>query len=61
VSDVGEAAGSGVVLGLVVVFLLQQLGWVSLSDLWPGVVLYLVLGAVLGGIVGWLIGRQLSR
>lgn len=57
----GGAASSGVVLGLVVVFLLQQFGYLSLSDLWPGVILYLLLGAILGGVFGYLVGRQLTR
>jgi uncharacterized membrane protein len=49
-------AGSGAVLGLVVVILLQQLGLLPLSQLLPAVILFLVaiaVGAVLFGAVGW--------
>jgi uncharacterized membrane protein len=49
-------AGSGAVLGLVVVILLQQLGLLPLSQLLPAVILVLVavaVGAVLFGAVGW--------
>jgi uncharacterized protein (DUF2062 family) len=61
VSEAGGAARSGVVLGVVIVFLLQQLGYLSLSELWPDVILYLALGAIVGGVVFGLIGRWLSR
>lgn len=55
-----SGAGSGVVLGAVVVFLLQQLGYVSLSDLTLGV-LYLAIGIIVGGVLGGLIGMALTR
>jgi uncharacterized membrane protein YbhN (UPF0104 family) len=55
------AAGSGAVLGAVLVFLIQQLGYLSLSDLIPAVVLLLVAMVVLGiigGGIGWYLDRH---
>jgi hypothetical protein len=61
VSAGSSGAASGVVLGIVVVLLGQQLGFLSLSDLVPALE-YLVIGAVIGGIlfglVGWGLGRR---
>ncbi|MFY9716504.1 MAG: hypothetical protein WAK40_01010 [Thermoplasmata archaeon] len=59
-SGASSAAGSGAVLGAVVVFLLQQFGWVSLSGLEWGAI-YLVIGLLVGGILGGLIGWALTR
>ena len=59
-SAVGSGAASGVVLGIVLVLLGQQFGWLDLSEL-TGAVLLLVLGGVVGGVVGALIGWQLGR
>jgi hypothetical protein len=60
VSGASSAAGSGAVLGAVVVFLVQQLGWLSLSSLLTGAI-YLVIGLVVGGILGGLAGWALTR
>jgi hypothetical protein len=61
VSAASSGAASGVVLGIVVVVLAQQLGFLSLSDLVPAIE-YLVIGAVIGGvlfgIIGWGLGRR---
>jgi len=59
-SGATSAAGSGAVLGAVVVFLVQQLGYVSLSSLFTGV-LYLVVALVVGGLLGGIVGRALTR
>ena len=59
-SGATSAAGSGAVLGAVVVFLLQQFGYLSLSSLTWGI-LYLVVGLLVGGILGGLAGRWLTR
>lgn len=51
-----STATSGAALGLVVVLLLQQLGFLSLSQLVPSVVLVAFaafLGAVAFGALGW--------
>lgn len=55
-----HGAGCGVVLGIVLVVLLQQFGYLNLSDLIPTIE-YLVIGAVVGGILGGLIGWVLGR
>jgi len=61
VSATGAGAAAGVVLGLVLVLLAQQLGFLGLSDLLPAIE-YLVVGAVVGGILfalfGWAMGRR---
>jgi hypothetical protein len=61
VSATGAGAAAGVVLGLVLVLLAQQLGFLGLSDLVPAIE-YLVVGAVVGGILfalfGWAMGRR---
>lgn len=51
---------SGVILGLAVVLLFQQLAYVDLGLLVPGVV-YLVIGGLVGGVVFGLTGRRLER
>jgi hypothetical protein len=60
-SATGSGAAAGVVLGLVLVLLAQQLGFLGLSDLVHAVE-YLVIGAVVGGIlfgvIGWALGRR---
>lgn len=60
-SATGAGAAAGVVLGLVLVLLAQQLGFLGLSDLLPAIE-YLVVGAVVGGILfalfGWAMGRR---
>jgi uncharacterized protein (DUF2062 family) len=61
VSEAGGAARSGVLLGVIIVFMLQQFGYLSLSTLWPEVVLYLAVGAIAGGFVFGLIGRWLAK
>ena len=56
-----SAAGSGIVLGAVVVFLAQQLGYLSLSDLTPAVewlLIFIIAFGVLGGIIGWMLDRR---
>jgi hypothetical protein len=59
-SAASHGAGCGVVLGIVLVVLFQQLGYVNLSDIVPTIE-YLVIGAVVGGILGALIGWALGR
>jgi hypothetical protein len=60
-SATGSGAACGVVLGLVLVLLAQQLGFLGLSDLVRAIE-YLVIAAVIGGIVcaifGWAMGRR---
>ncbi len=60
-SATGSGAASGVVLGLVLVLLAQQLGFLGLSDLVRAIE-YLVVAAVIGGIlfaaIGWALGRR---
>jgi hypothetical protein len=60
VSGASSAASSGAVFGAVVIFLLQQLGILSLSDLLWGII-YLAIGVIAGGILGGLIGRRLTE
>lgn len=59
-SAASQGAGSGVVIGLVLVLLLQQFGSLDLSDLIPAIE-YLLIGGVIGGILGGLIGWALGR
>ncbi len=59
-SAASHGAGCGVVLGIVLVVLFQQFGYVNLSDLLPTIE-YLLIGAVIGGILGALIGWALGR
>jgi membrane protein YqaA with SNARE-associated domain len=59
-SATSHGAGCGVVLGIVLVVLFQQLGYLDLSDLVPTLE-YLILGGVIGGVLGALIGWALGR
>ncbi|MGB6501395.1 MAG: hypothetical protein WBG19_08365 [Thermoplasmata archaeon] len=59
-SGASSAAGSGCVLGAAAIFLIQQLGWISLSGLETGAI-YLIVGLILGGIFGGLAGWALTR
>ncbi|MGA8303345.1 MAG: hypothetical protein WA691_03300 [Thermoplasmata archaeon] len=52
--------GCGIVLGVVLVLLAQQFGFLSLSGVDDGVE-RLVIGAVVGGVIGALIGWVLGR
>jgi ABC-type Fe3+ transport system permease subunit len=56
-----SGAASGVVIGVSAVILLQQLAWISLSDLVTGLT-YLIVAALAAGIVfgigGWILGRS---
>ncbi|HTW56010.1 MAG TPA: hypothetical protein VMG36_06150 [Thermoplasmata archaeon] len=59
-----SGAESGAVLGAVVVFLLQQLGYLSLSTLVPALewlIVGVIVFGVFGGIVGAILGRRRSR
>lgn len=49
-SEASSAATSGVVLGIVLVFLLQQFGVISLTSLFTSI-LYFAIAAVIGGVV----------
>jgi hypothetical protein len=56
-----SAAGSGAVLGAVVVFLAQQLGYLSLSGLVPAVewlLIFMVVLGLVGGAAGAWLGRR---
>ncbi len=55
-----QTATSGAVLGAVAVLLLQQLGFLSLSQLLDAVV-WIVVGVVVGAVVFGLIGRAADR
>jgi hypothetical protein len=61
VSATGSGAAAGVVLGIVLVLLAQQLGFLGLSDLVPAIE-YLVIAAIVGGLLfamfGWAMGRR---
>lgn len=63
-SATSSGALSGVIFGLALVFLLQQLGLLSLSALESGI-LYVILVAiafgVLFGIVGTVLGKRRAR
>jgi NhaP-type Na+/H+ or K+/H+ antiporter len=60
VSAVSSAAGSGVVLGIVLVFLAQQFGYLSLSTLLDAIV-YFALGVILGGVIFGAIAGTIAR
>lgn len=49
-SEASSAATSGVVLGIVLVFLLQQFGVISLTSLFTSI-LYFAIAAVIGGVM----------
>ena len=53
-------AGCGVVLGIVLMLLAQQLSFVFLGDLVTGI-LYIVLSAVVLGVIGAIVGYALGR
>jgi hypothetical protein len=55
-----STAGSGAILGVAVVLVFQQLGFLALSELWPGLV-WLLAGALAGGIGFGLVGRSVDR
>ena len=64
-SATGSGAAAGVVLGVCIVLLAQQLGLLGLSALLTAI-LYIVVAGVIGGVlfaaVGWALGRRyLSR
>jgi cytochrome c biogenesis protein CcdA len=60
-SATGSGAAAGVVLGIVLVLLAQQLGFLGLSDLVHAIE-YIVIAAVVGGVLfalfGWAMGRR---
>ena len=56
-----SAAGSGAVLGAVLVFLMQQLGFLSLSSTVPAVEWLLgtmIVVGLIGGGIGWYLDRR---
>lgn len=56
-----HGAGCGAVLGIVLALLLQQFGFISLSDLIPTVewlVGGLIVGLALGAVIGMALGRR---
>jgi hypothetical protein len=55
-----HGTGCGVVIGIVLVILFQQLGYVDLGDLVTSFE-YLILGGVVGGVLGAVIGWALGR
>jgi ABC-type Fe3+ transport system permease subunit len=59
-SATSQAAGSGAVIGIALVFLLQQFGVLALSDLVTSVVL-VVVAAVVGGVICGLGARRAGR
>jgi hypothetical protein len=61
VSDTTSAGGSGAVLLIAVVILLQQFGYLPLSDFLTSIVLLLVAGIAGGivfGLIAWAVGRR---
>jgi len=50
VSAASSAAASGVVLGIVLVFLAQQFGWLPLTDLLTSI-FYFAIAVIVGGVV----------
>ncbi len=60
-SDTTSAGGSGAVLLIAIVLLLQQFGYLALTDFLDSIVLLVVAG-IAGGIVfggiAWLVGRR---
>jgi len=59
-SATSQATSSGVVFGIVLVFLLQQFGLLALSDLLMSV-LYFAVAAIVGGVVCGLAARRAGR
>ncbi len=60
-SDTTSAGGSGAVLLIAIVFLLQQFGYLALTDFLNSIILLIVAG-IAGGIIfggiAWLVGRR---
>ncbi len=52
-SAVSSAAGSGVVLGIVLVFLVQQFGFLGLTDLLVSLLYFALVAALCGIICGF--------
>jgi len=64
VSATSTGASCGVVLGIVVVLLLQQFGYLDLTNLTNALIdlgLGIVVGGVLGGVIGWALGKRYPR
>jgi ABC-type Fe3+ transport system permease subunit len=64
VSATGSGVVSGIIFGLALVFLLQQLGFLSLSALASGLlylVLFMVVMAILFGLLGNALGKRRAR
>lgn len=62
-SATARGAGCGAVLGIVLPLLIQQFGFISLSELLPTIewlVGGLVVGLVLGAVIGHLLGRRFA-
>ena len=59
-SAVSSAASSGVILGIVIVFLLQQFGYLALTALIPSL-LYFIVAAILGGVIFGVAARAAAR
>jgi len=60
VSAASSAASSGAVLGIVIVFLVQQFGWVPLTSIVTSVI-YFAVAAIVGGVVFGLAARAARR
>jgi hypothetical protein len=61
VSAASSGAAAGVVLGIVLVLLAQQLGFLGLSDLLPAIediLIAAVIGGILFGLIGWALGKR---
>jgi multisubunit Na+/H+ antiporter MnhB subunit len=61
VSATSSGLSCGIVLGIVVVLLLQQFGYLdltSLSNALVDLIIAMVIGAVLGALIGWVLGRH---
>ncbi len=59
-SATSSATSSGVVLGIVLVFLAQQLGFLALSDLVTSI-LYFAVGAIVFGVIFGIAARLAGR
>jgi len=59
-SAASSAASSGAVLGIVLVFLLQQFGVLALSDIITSI-LYFAIAAVVGGVLFGISARMAGR
>jgi NhaP-type Na+/H+ or K+/H+ antiporter len=63
-SAVTTAAGSGVVLGIVIVFLLQQFGRIAFNGFLLSLLLLVaagIVGGVIFGVAAWATARRASR